>query len=109
MVRYLRALGSFVLLAGLVTAGAAGWGVAGDAHFREVAEAYARHPEHALFQAEYWAAAVRHYGLLAAAVMGVLGGLVLGGMLLALAEVLRRLPEPGVRRRSVREEEDAPG
>ena len=57
-----------------------------------VAAAYARHPEHAIFQTEYWIAAARHYGLLAAVIAGTLGGLALGGVLLALGELLRRLP-----------------
>jgi len=77
---------------GLATAAVTGWLAAGDAHFREVAAAYARHPEHTLFQTEYWLAAVRHYGLVAAAVGGLLGGLALGGILLALGELLRRVP-----------------
>jgi hypothetical protein len=94
MTGFLRTLGVLVLLVGLVTAVVAGWLLAGDAHFREVAEAYARHPEHALFQAEYWAAAARHYGLLLAAAAGLLGGLMFGGILLGLAAILRRLPKP---------------
>jgi len=93
MAGFLRTLGVVVLLIGLVTAAVAGWLLAGDAQFREIAEAYARHPEHALFQTEYWAAAARHYGLLGAAAGGLLGGLVLGGILLALAELLRRIPK----------------
>lgn len=93
MAGLLRVLGSLVLVVGLVTAAVAGWLVAGDAHFREVAEAYARHPEHALFQAEYWAAAARHYGLLTAMAGGLLGGLVCGGILLGLGELLRRVPK----------------
>lgn len=89
---FLRVLGALVILVGLGTAVVAGWQVAADDHFREVAAAYARHPEHALFQSEYWAAAARHYALLLAALGSLLGGLSLGGMLLALAELLRRLP-----------------
>lgn len=93
MAGFLRTLGVVVLLIGLITAAVAGWLLAGDAQFREIAEAYARHPEHALFQTEYWAAAARHYGLLGAAAGGLLGGLVLGGILLGLAELLRRIPK----------------
>ena len=89
---FLRALGILVILIGLTVAGVSGWLLAGDEHFREIASAYARHPEHALFQTEYWAAAARHYGLLTAAAGGLLGGLSLGGMLLALGELLRRVP-----------------
>ena len=92
MPTFLRALGSLVVAAGLLTAVVAGWLLAADTHFQEVAAAYGRHPEHALFQAEYWAAAARHYGLLAAAVGGLLGGLSLGGILLALGQLLRRIP-----------------
>jgi hypothetical protein len=90
MAGFLRTLGIVVLLIGLVTAAVAGWLLAGDAQFREIAEAYARHPEHALFQTEYWIAAARHYGLVAAIACGVLGGLALGGILYALGELLRR-------------------
>lgn len=92
MAGFLRTLGVVVLSIGLVTAAVAGWRLAGDAQFREIAEAYARHPDHAMFQAEYWSAAAQHYGLLVAGVGGMLGGLVFGGILLALAELLRRLP-----------------
>jgi hypothetical protein len=91
---FLRVLGVAILVLGLAAAGVAGWLVAGDAHFQEVAAAYARHPEHALFQTEYWVAAARHYGLVAAALGGLLGGLALGGILLALGELLRRVPRP---------------
>ncbi len=89
---FLRVLGVAILLLGLGTAGVAGWLVAVDAQFTEVAAAYARHPDHALFQTEYWLAAARHYGLFAAALGGLLGGLSLGGILLALSELLRRAP-----------------
>jgi len=73
MPTFLRALGSLVVAAGLFIAAVAGWLLAADTHFQEVAAAYGRHPEHALFQAEYWAAAVRHYGLLVAVVGGTVG------------------------------------
>ncbi|HZP42625.1 MAG TPA: hypothetical protein VFD84_14095 [Candidatus Binatia bacterium] len=92
MMRALRVLAGVVVLLGLGVAGVAGWLVAADAHFAEVAAAYARHPDHTLFQTEYWIAAARRYGLLAAAVGGLVGGLTLGGVLLALAELLRRVP-----------------
>ena len=92
MARFLRILGAVVIAVGLAVAAVAGWLVAGNEHFAEVAAAYARHPEHALFQGEYWAAAARHYGLLGAVAGGLLGGLSVGGTLLALAELLRRVP-----------------
>ena len=89
---FLRFLGAVVIILGIATAAVATWELAGDAHFSEVATAYARHPEHALFQTEYWVAAARHYGLVAASLGGLLGGLALGGILLALGELLRRVP-----------------
>jgi hypothetical protein len=92
MAAFLRALGVVVLVLGLGVAAVTGWLVASDATFQEIAAAYARHPEHALFQTDYWRAAGRHYGLLAACLGGLLGGLSLGGILLGLAELLRRTP-----------------
>jgi hypothetical protein len=92
MVTYLRALGTVVLLIGMGVAADAFWQLAADTHFQEVAAAYARHPEHALFQTEYWSAAAQHYGLLMAAAAGVLGGLVISAVLFALASLVRRLP-----------------
>lgn len=92
MAAWLRALGLAVLGLGLGTGALAAWRLSGDARFHEVAAAYARHPEHALFQADYVVAAARHYGLVVAAWGGVVGGLAVGGILLALGELLRRLP-----------------
>jgi len=86
----LRALGVIVIALGVLVAAAAGWQLATDERFRDVAEAYARHPDHALFQSEYWVAAARHYGQIAAVLGGLVGGLSLGAALLALAELVRR-------------------
>ena len=90
MGRLLKLLGVIVLVLGLVTAAVTAGELAVDAHFREVADAYARHPEHPLFQADYYVAAARHYGLVAGAVAGILGGLVFGSLLLGIASVLAR-------------------
>jgi hypothetical protein len=90
----LRGLGWLVLLLGLVTAAVAAQLYLADARFEEIATAYARHAEHPLFQAEYWVAAGRHYGLLATALAGVVGGVVFGAILLGLGAILRRLPRP---------------
>ena len=88
----LRALGVLLVTLGVVVAAVAGVLLARDEHFAEVAAAYARHPDHALFRAEYLTAAAQHYGLLAAGVGGLLAGLAGGGMLLGLGELLRRVP-----------------
>ena len=92
MATFCRRLGALILALGLGVAAVAGWLVAVDPEFDKAAEAYARHPDHPLFRTEFWVAGARHYGLLAATVGGLLGGLAVGGMLLALGELLRRIP-----------------
>jgi hypothetical protein len=89
MAGLLRALGLVVMLLGLAAAAIAGWLLVGDADFADAAAAYARHPEHAMFRTEYWVAAARHYGLMAATAAGLLLGLAGGSVLLALGELLR--------------------
>jgi hypothetical protein len=90
MTAWLRLLGTVVLALGVGVGGWAGTRVAGDAEFAEVVARYERHPEHPLFQAEYYAAAARHYGLVAGAIGGILGGLVFGSLLLAMATLVAR-------------------
>ena len=92
MVTALRALGVLLVLLGVVVAVVATVLVARDDQFAEVAAAYARHPDHALFRAEYLTAAARYYGLMAAGAGGLLAGLSGGGMLLGIGELLRRIP-----------------
>jgi hypothetical protein len=89
---WLRALGVVVLLGGLATAAVAGWHLTRDTSFADAAAAYARHPEHPLFEADYYRAAAWHYGLVAFVVGGILVGLTAGSALLALGETLRRIP-----------------
>jgi len=90
--RALRVLGWLVLLAGITAAAVAAGLYSGDARFPEIAAAYERHRDNPLFQAQYWAAAVQHYGLLAGAVAGGVGAVTLAAILLGLGEILRRLP-----------------
>jgi hypothetical protein len=92
MASALRALGVLLVILGVALASVAAVLLLRDAQFAEVAEAYARHPDHALFRAEYLTAAARHYGLLVAGVGGLLAGLAGGGMLLGIGELLRRVP-----------------
>jgi hypothetical protein len=87
---WLRALGALVFLAGLVTAAVCGMLFVGDANYYEVVAAYERHPNHAIFQAEYWAASARHWALLAAAIAGAFTGVTMGSLLLGVGELLRR-------------------
>ena len=90
MEAWLRVLGIVVLAFGVGLGAYAATRALGDTEFAEVVTRYERHPEHPLFQAEYYAAAVRHYGLVAGAVGGILGGLVFGSLLLGIASVLAR-------------------
>ena len=92
MTAWLRVLGITVLALGVGAGTYAGTRAAGDVAFAEIAAQYARHPEHPLFQAEYYAAALRYYGLIAGALAGILGGLVFGSLLLGVAMVLARQP-----------------
>ncbi|HEV7732512.1 MAG TPA: hypothetical protein VGR62_10145 [Candidatus Binatia bacterium] len=92
MITWLRVLGVVVLLLGVVAAIVCSVQFVGDANYYEIVAAYERHPNHAIFQAEYWAAAGRHWALLVAAVAGLFVGLTTGSTLIALAEILRRLP-----------------
>ncbi len=89
---FLRLLGVLLFVGGLATGVLTGWLFASDVGYAEISAAYARHPTHAIFQAEYWMASLRHWGLLAASVSSVLLGISVGGLLLGVAEVLRRLP-----------------
>ena len=92
MATALRALGALLVVLGVAVAVVSTVLVMGDAQFAEIAAAYARHPDHALFRADYLTAAAWHYGLLAAGVGGLLAGLAGGGMLLGIGEILRRVP-----------------
>jgi len=92
MATALRALGALLVILGVAVASVTAVMLLRDAQFAEAAAAYARHPDHALFRAEYLTAAARHYGLLAAGVGGLLAGLAGGGMLLGMSELLRRVP-----------------
>ena len=93
MTAWLRLLGIVVMALGVGLGAYAGTRAAGDVEFAEVVARYERHPEHPLFQAEYYAAAARHYGLVAGAIGGILGGLVFGSLLLGMAMLLTRRPE----------------
>ncbi len=90
MSAWLRLLGIVVLAVGVGAGAYAATRAIGDTAFAEVAAQYERHPEHPLFQAEYYAAALRHYGLVAAAVGGILGGLVFGSLLLGVGTLVAR-------------------
>jgi hypothetical protein len=89
---WLRVLGALILVVGVATAVAAGWYLTRDTTYSEALAAYDRHPGHPLFQADYYVAAARHYGLLALVAAGLLVGLGGGSALVALGQLLRRLP-----------------
>lgn len=91
MATALRALGALLVILGMIVAVVATVLVARDEQFAEIAAAYARHPDHALFRAEYLTAAARYYGLMAAGAGGLLAGLAAGAVLLGIGELLRRV------------------
>jgi len=93
MSTWLRWLGTLVLALGLGVAGYAATRAAGEAaQFAEVADLYARHQDHPLFQAQYYAAAFRHYGLVGGAIGAGLGGIVFGSLLIGVGTLLARRP-----------------
>ena len=92
MTAWLRVLGMVVLVLGVGAGAYAATSLAFDTGFAEIAAQYARHADHPIFQAEYYAAAVKHYGLVAGAIGGMLGGLVFGSLLFGLATVVARQP-----------------
>jgi hypothetical protein len=91
MQSYLRVLGLVLLIGGL-TIGAVAIGKAiGDEDFFKAGEALTRHPDHVLFQGEYYAALLRHIAYIGTAMLAGLLGVVGSAVLLGLHAVLRRL------------------
>ena len=88
---YVRGLAVVLLLVGLgVCVVAATWAV-GDEAFFKAREALERHPDHVLFQGEYYAALLRHLAYYVIAVVVGLLGVVASGVLFALHGVMLRL------------------
>ena len=88
---YLRLLGVILLIGGLALCiGAAGMAI-GDETFFKAGEALERHPDHVLFQGEYYAALARHIAYIAIAILAGAVGIVGSAVLFGLHAVLRRL------------------
>ena len=62
-----------------------------DEGFYAAAEALARHPDHVIFQGEYYAALGRHIAYIVIAVVGGLVGSVVSALLFGMYGVMRRL------------------
>lgn len=62
-----------------------------DETFFKAGEALVRHPEHPIFQGEYYAALVRHIAYIVTAIVGVLVGSVASALLFGMYGVMRRL------------------
>jgi hypothetical protein len=88
---YLRLLGGVLLVGGLATFAVAGVLAIGDKAFSDAGEALARHPDHVLFQGEYYAALVRHIAYILTAIFGGLLGTVGSALLFGLHAILARL------------------
>lgn len=91
MREYLRALGVLLLIGGLATCAVATSFAVGDEGFFKAGEALERHPDHVLFQGEYYAALLRHVAYILTAVVGGLLGTVGSAALFGLHAVLVRL------------------
>ncbi len=88
---YIRGLGVVLLIGGLgLCAIAAAWAI-GDEAFAKARDALERHPDHVLFQGEYYAALVRHLCYILTAVVAGLLGIIGSALLFGLHEVIRRL------------------
>jgi len=88
---YLRVLGVLLLIGGLGTCVVAARFALGDTAFFQAGEALERHPDHVLFQGEYYAALLRHVAYILTAIVGGLLGTVGSAVLFGLHAVLVRL------------------
>jgi hypothetical protein len=88
---YLRTMAVLLLGGGLLIAViAASWAI-GDETFFKATEALERHPDHVLFQGEYYAALVRHIAYILVAIVGLLLGTVASALLFGMHAVMQRL------------------
>lgn len=88
---YLRSMAGLLLLAGLLIAAVAGGWAVFDEAFVKATEALERHPDHVLFQGEYYAALVRHIAYIVIAILGFLLGTVASALLFGMHAVMVRL------------------
>lgn len=88
---YLRTLGTVLLVGGLVTCAIATFFAVGDETFFKAGEALERHPDHVLFQGEYYAALLRHIAYILTAIVAGLLGTVGSAALFGIHAVLVRL------------------
>jgi len=88
---YLRLLGGVLLVGGLATCAVATVLAIGDKAFYDAGEALARHPDHVLFQGEYYAALLRHIAYILTAIVAGLLGTVGSALLFGLHAILGRL------------------
>jgi hypothetical protein len=88
---YLRALGLVLLIGGVGLCIVAAGMAIGDETFFKAGEALERHPDHVLFQGEYYAALARHIAYIAVAILSGAVGIVGSAVLFGLHAVLRRI------------------
>ncbi len=88
---YLRLLAALLLVGGLATCAVAASMAIRDEAFFKAGEALARHPDHVLFQGEYYAALLRHIAYILTALVGGLLGTVGSAVLFGLHAILTRL------------------
>jgi hypothetical protein len=88
---YLRLLGAVLLIGGLATCVVAASFAVRDETFFNAGEALARHPDHVLFQGEYYAALLRHIAYILTALVGGFLGTIGSATLFGLHAILVRL------------------
>lgn len=88
---YLRVVGGLLLVGGLAICVLAASFAINDEAFFKAGDALARHPDHVLFQGEYYAALLRHIAYILTAIVGGLLGTVGSVMLFGLHAILVRL------------------
>jgi O-antigen/teichoic acid export membrane protein len=91
MPTYLRGAAITLLILGLAMCAIGAAMAYRDVGFYAAAEALARHPDHVIFQGEYYAALGRHIAYVVIAVVGGLVGSVASALLFGMYGVIRRL------------------
>lgn len=91
MIRLLRPLGRTLLVGGLVLCVVTAFLAITDQAFFDARDALARHPDHILFQAQYYDALAKHLAYIITAVLSGFVGVFGSTVLLALDAILRRL------------------
>lgn len=95
MIGVLRALGRTLLIGGLLVCAIMAFLAITNLPYYEAAAALERHPDHILFQAQYYNALAKHIAYLVTMLVSGFLGVFGSAVLLALAAILQRLEQRG--------------